>query len=159
MFKKEGFKKEGDKVANEGKMNSIFGNGCKITGTVEVLEGTLRIDGEFEGNINCPGTLVVGKDGTVKADIKVSNIIVGGTVLGNIEADEKIELQAGSRLEGDIRTKRLVIDEGVFFEGSCNMSPEGGTKRKTPELPKVEVKGTPKVEVKDNRQKSSSWAD
>jgi cytoskeletal protein CcmA (bactofilin family) len=159
MFKKEVFKKEGDKVANEGKMNSIFGNGCKISGTVDVQEGTLRVDGEFEGKINCPGTLVVGKDGTVKADIKVNNIIVGGTVLGNIEAEEKIELQAGSRLEGDIRTKRLVIDEGVFFEGSCNMSPEGGTKRKTPELPKVEVKEKPKIEVKDNKQKSNSWAD
>jgi len=45
-------------------------------------------------------------------------------VLGNIEADDKLELQSGSRLEGDIRTKRLVIDEGVFFEGNCSMSPD-----------------------------------
>jgi len=111
-------------MAAEGKMNSILGQGCKITGTMEITEGTVRIDGEFEGTISCPETLVVGKDGRVKADIQVKHAIIGGTVLGNIEADDKLELQSGSRLEGDIRTKRLVIDEGVFFEGNCSMSPD-----------------------------------
>jgi len=129
--KKEGrkedamFGKEGEQLAGEGKMNSIIGKGCKINGTVVVSEGTLRIDGDFEGNITCPDTLVVGKDGRVKAEIKVKSAVVGGTVIGNIDAKEKIELQAGSRLEGDIKTTRLVIDEGVFFEGNCKMSPEG----------------------------------
>ena len=119
------FGKEGEQIAGEGKMNSIIGKGCKINGTVIVSEGTIRIDGEFEGNITCPDTLVIGKDGHVKAEIKVKSAVVGGTVVGNIDAKEKIELQAGSRLEGDIKTSRLVIDEGVFFEGNCKMSPEG----------------------------------
>jgi len=119
------FGKEGEKMISEGKMNSIIGKGCKITGTIDVEDGTLRIDGDFDGTINCPGTLVIGKGGTVKADIKVNNAIVGGNVQGNIDAKEKIELQAGSKLEGDIKTTRLVIDEGVFFEGSCKMSPGG----------------------------------
>lgn len=126
--RKEGeamFGKEGESLAGEGKMNSIIGKGCKITGTVVISEGTMRIDGEFEGNITCPDTLVIGKEGKVKAEIKVKSAVVGGTVIGNIEAKEKIELQAGSRLEGDIKTSRLVIDEGVFFEGNCKMSPEG----------------------------------
>jgi len=125
------FGKEGDSIVGEGKMNSIIGKGCKINGTIEVKDGTLRIDGEFEGNITCPDTLIIGKDGHVKADIRVKNAIIGGTVIGNIDADEKIELQAGSHLEGDIKTSRLVIDEGVFFEGSCKMSPEhrGGQNR------------------------------
>lgn len=119
------FGKEGESIAGEGKMNSIIGKGCKINGTVMISEGTIRIDGEFEGNITCPDTLVIGKDGRVKAEIKVKSAVVGGTVIGNIDAKEKIELQAGSRLEGDIKTSRLVIDEGVFFEGNCKMSPEG----------------------------------
>ncbi len=126
--RKEGavmFGKEGESIPGEGKMNSIIGKGCKINGTVTISEGTMRIDGEFEGNITCPDTLVIGKDGRVKAEIKVKSAVVGGTVVGNIEAKEKIELQAGSRLEGDIKTSRLVIDEGVFFEGNCKMSPEG----------------------------------
>ncbi len=123
------FGKEGEKMIAEGKMNSIIGKGCKITGTIDVQDGTLRIDGEFEGTVNCPGTLVIGKGGRVKADVKVNNAVVGGNVMGNIDANEKIELQAGSRVEGDIKTTRLVIDEGVFFEGSCKMSPSEQSRR------------------------------
>ena len=125
--------KAGESIIGEGKMNSIIGKGCKINGTIDVREGTIRIDGEFEGNITCPETLIIGKGGRVKADIKVNNAVVGGTVIGNIDAKEKIELQSGSRLEGDIKTSRLVIDEGVFFEGSCKMSPDGA-KRESPAI-------------------------
>ncbi len=124
------FGKEGESMTGESKMNSIIGKGCKINGTAEVQDGTLRIDGEFEGTITCPETLIIGKDGRVKADIKVKNAVVGGRLTGNIDAKEKVELQAGSRVEGDIRTRRLVIDEGVFFEGACKMSPD--MKRETP---------------------------
>lgn len=118
------FGKEGESMSGEGKMNSIIGKGCKVKGTVEVKDGTLRIDGEFEGTINCPDTLVIGKDGKVRAEITVKSAVVGGHVTGNIDAKDKIELQSGSRLQGDIKTRRLVIDEGVFFEGACKMSPD-----------------------------------
>jgi len=114
------FGKEVDTNVQEGRINSILGKGCKFKGTIEV-EGTLRIDSEFEGVVNCPETLVVGKTGIVKADINVKNAIIGGKVIGNITASNKIELQSGSHIEGDITTHRLVIDEGVFFEGSCKM--------------------------------------
>jgi len=144
------FGKEGESMADEGKMNSIIGKGCKVTGTIDVQDGTLRIDGDFEGNVSCPGgTVVIGKSGKIKADIKVSNAIVGGTVSGNIDAREKIELQAGSRLEGDIKTRRLVIDEGVFFEGSCRMSPDGKPVAAQP-APKPEEK-------KDEKEKAGVW--
>ncbi len=113
--------KESESMIVEDRLNSIIGKGCMINGTIEVQEGTLRIDGCSEGTINCPGTLIVGKSGKVRADIKVKNAVIGGTVLGNIEAREKIELQTGSRLEGDIKTTSLVIDEGVFFEGACKI--------------------------------------
>lgn len=118
------FGKEVEGGIQEGRLNSILGKGCKFKGTVEV-EGTLRIDCEFEGVVNCPDTLVVGKTGVVKADINVKNAVIGGKVIGNINATNKIELQSGSHIEGDIQTHRLVIDEGVFFEGSCKMG--GGT--------------------------------
>lgn len=117
------FGKEVEGNVQEGRINSILGKGCKFKGTIEV-EGTLRIDAEFEGVVNCPDTLVVGKTGVVKAEINVKNAIIGGKVIGNINATNKIELQSGSHIEGDIHTHRLVIDEGVFFEGSCKM---GGT--------------------------------
>jgi len=143
------FGKEGESMADEGKMNSIIGKGCRVNGTIDVQDGTLRIDGDFEGNVNCPGgTVVIGKGGTVKADIKVSNAVVGGTVNGNIDAKEKIELQAGSRLEGDIKTRRLVIDEGVFFEGSCKMSPDG--------KPMASQHAQPETK-KEEKEKAGAW--
>ena len=99
---------------------SILAKGCHFKGQVEV-QGTLRIEGEFEGTVRHPENLVVGKTGTVKGEIFAKNAVIGGRVNGNITADDKIELQSGSTLEGDIKTRRLVIDEGVVFEGSCSM--------------------------------------
>lgn len=116
------FGKEADTfTGGEGNLNSILGPGCKIKGSVEI-KGTIRIDGEFEGTINCPETLIIGKSGVVKAsDVSVKNAVIGGKLIGNISATNKIELQTGSHVEGDIQTTRLVIDEGVFFEGNCRM--------------------------------------
>ena len=140
------FGKEGEDMTVEGKMNSLIGKGCKFNGAVEVQEGTLRIDGEFEGDITCPDTLIIGKDGKVKAEIKVKNAVIGGKVTGNIDAKDKIELQAGSHVQRDIKTSRLVIDEGVFFEGACRMSPEGKG-----EMPKP-YEGTKALEEKKEKE-------
>ena len=115
------FGKEGDAITGgEGNLNSILGPGCKVKGNID-LKGTLRIDGDFDGEINCPETLIIGKSGVVKADVKVKNAVIGGKLVGNVAATNKIELQTGSHVEGDISTARLVIDEGVFFEGACKM--------------------------------------
>jgi cytoskeletal protein CcmA (bactofilin family) len=114
------FGKEPENQAVASGQTSIIAQGCKFDGTVQVA-GTLRIEGEFKGNIGTPESLVIGKTGVVHADVKVKNAIIGGQLFGNITAENKIELQSGSHVEGDIKTKRLVIDEGVFFEGNCSM--------------------------------------
>lgn len=114
------FGKEAETTTGQGSLNSILGQGCKVKGDIE-LKGTIRIDGEFEGKIDCPDTLIIGKSGVVKANVNVKNAVIGGKLFGNISADNKIELQTGSHVEGDIQTTRLVIDEGVFFEGNCKM--------------------------------------
>ena len=114
------FGKEAESTTGQGSLNSILGQGCKVKGDIE-LQGTMRIDGQFDGSIKCPETLIIGKSGVVKADVNVKNAIIGGKIVGNIAATNKIELQTGSHVEGDIETTRLVIDEGVFFEGNCKM--------------------------------------
>ena len=118
----------------DSKQMSIVAQGCKFEGKVEV-KGTFRIEGEFKGTIETPDTLIVGKTGVVHATCKVKNAIVGGQLYGNIVADTKIELQSGSHLEGDIKTKRLVIDEGVFFEGNCSMAATARRRRRRPAPP------------------------
>ena len=114
------FGKEPENTTINAGQTSIIAQGCKFEGSISV-KGTLRIEGEFKGDIAMPESLVVGKTGEVNASVKVKNAIIGGKFYGNIEAENKIELQSGSHLEGDIKTKRLVIDEGVFFEGNCSM--------------------------------------
>ncbi len=114
------FAKENDNHSMPSGQTSIIAQGCKFDGKVEV-RGTLRVEGEFKGSIGTPESLVIGKTGVVHANVKVKNAIIGGQLFGNITAENKIELQSGSHVEGDIKTKRLVIDEGVFFEGNCSM--------------------------------------
>ena len=123
------FGKEPENQNMGGGQTSILAQGCKFDGKIEV-RGTLRIEGEFKGDIGTPESLVIGKTGVVHAKVKVKNAIIGGQLYGNIVAENKIELQSGSHVEGDIKTKRLVIDEGVFFEGNCMM---GAGQRKSPE--------------------------
>ena len=114
------FGKEPENQNMGGGQTSILAQGCKFDGKIEV-RGTLRIEGEFKGDIGTPESLVIGKTGVVHAKVRVKNAIIGGQLYGNIVAENKIELQSGSHVEGDIKTKRLVIDEGVFFEGNCSM--------------------------------------
>ncbi|HEX5133670.1 MAG TPA: polymer-forming cytoskeletal protein [Candidatus Krumholzibacteria bacterium] len=114
------FGKDEGMTTGQATLNSMLGQGCKIKGDIEI-QGTMRIDGHFEGSISCPETLIIGKTGVVKAEVKVKNAVIGGKLVGNIAASNKIELQSGSHVEGDIQTARLVIDEGVFFEGNCKM--------------------------------------
>lgn len=132
------FGKEPENTTVSAGQTSIIAQGAKFDGKVEV-NGTLRIEGEFKGTIGTPESLVIGKTGVVHASVNVKNAIIGGQLIGNITAENKIELQSGSHVEGDIKTKRLVIDEGVFFEGNCSM---GSGQRKGPPLapPKPEEK-------------------
>lgn len=131
------FGKEPESQAVASGQTSIIAQGCKFDGTVQV-KGTLRVEGEFKGTIGTPESLVIGKTGVVRANVTVKNAIIGGQLFGNITAENKIELQSGSHVEGDIKTKRLVIDEGVFFEGNCKMgekqpgTPSGGKPAATP---------------------------
>lgn len=136
------FGKEPENQAVAGGQTSIIAQGCKFDGKIDV-RGTLRIEGEFRGTITQPESLVIGKTGVVHANCNVKNAIVGGQLFGNITAENKIELQSGSHVEGDIKTKRLVIDEGVFFEGNCSM---GAGQRKSPlagETPAAGAQATP----------------
>jgi cytoskeletal protein CcmA (bactofilin family) len=102
-------------------INSTVGGGSTITGSLDV-SGGLRVDGFIDGQVKVSGTLTVGHEGRIKGDVAASHAVIGGTINGTIRAEKQLELQNGSRIEGDIVTKSLIIEEGVFFEGSCSMS-------------------------------------
>lgn len=102
-------------------MMNILGNGTRFKGNIKV-EGSLRIDGEFEGGMTITETLIVGKSGKIKGDLKTKNCIIGGYINGNLKSDEKVELQSGAKFEGELICKKLIIEEGVIFDGNCMMS-------------------------------------
>jgi cytoskeletal protein CcmA (bactofilin family) len=104
-------------------VNSILGEGSSFKGNVRI-QGSMRVDGEFEGNLTVSESLIVGKSGTVKAEIEVGEGVVAGRVVGRLRASERVELQTGSRMEGDVFTKSFMIEDGVFFRGSCHMGKE-----------------------------------
>ena len=108
---------------NPSAMDSILGSGSVCTGTLRV-EGGLRIDGTVDGEVLVSGTLTVGREGVVTGDVTAGQAIVGGKIHGTVRVDDQLELQGGSRIEGDIFTRSLVIEDGVFFEGNCRMSRE-----------------------------------
>lgn len=102
-------------------MDSILGSGSTCKGSLSV-EGGLRVDGSVDGEVRVSGTLTIGREGLISGDVTVNQAIVGGTIQGTVRAEQQLELQSGSRLEGDIFTRSLVIEDGVFFEGSCKMN-------------------------------------
>ncbi len=108
-----------------GIMNTIIGKDTVFTGTLDV-KGAVRVDGTVKGKIICSETVTVGSGGYVEADVESQMAVVAGKVVGNLNAKEKIELQAKSDIEGDIRTKSLVVEQGAIFCGSCQMKDNKG---------------------------------
>ena len=104
--------------------NTVIGVGTSLRGTLMVT-GTLRIDGEFEGDIlNCD-RLEVGEHGIMRADVEVKEATVKGRVIGNIRALATIEMKSGARVEGDVAAVSVAMEPGVYFTGRCTMLDTG----------------------------------
>ena len=104
----------------DGLMNTIIGKDTVITGTLDV-KGALRVEGTVKGKIISSGCVTIGSTGLVEAEIEAESAIVAGTMRGNVNTSDKIELQAKCEMEGDLRTKSLVIEDGAIFSGACSM--------------------------------------
>ncbi len=94
--------------------------GSRVTGQL-TFQGSARIEGNVDGEIHCHGTLTIGERAEVRAKISGDVVVIRGKVEGSVVAKEKVELVAPARLFGDIDTPRLVITEGVVFDGDCTM--------------------------------------
>lgn len=99
---------------------SIIGPGMRITGDCDT-EGTIRIEGTIEGQVRAGKGVVVGKDGAVIGDITTQDAIIGGRVAGTIIAESRLELQATCTVDGEIRAKRVKLDEGGKVTGKISV--------------------------------------
>ncbi len=114
-----GGKKESHKIVESSDVNTLIGEGCVFEGNLNLTTAT-RIDGKVKGNIKSEGMLIIGETGSVEGDISCSEILIFGTVNGNVDA-KKVELKRGASLNGDIKVDTLVIEEGAVYNGHCSM--------------------------------------
>lgn len=96
---------------------SIIGPGMRVIGDCET-EGTLRIEGTVEGTVRAGKAVVIGKDGSVQGDVMTQDAVIGGRVSGTIIAESRLELQATCLIEGEIRARRIKLDEGGRVNGN-----------------------------------------
>ena len=99
---------------------SVIAAGMKIIGDIEST-GVVKIEGIVEGAIRGARQLLLGRQGTVHGDIRAHEVVIGGTVVGTIIADERVEIQGTSSVQGDIHTKSIVVLEGGVINGNVRM--------------------------------------
>jgi len=101
-------------------VTGILDQGCEFEGKL-CFQGTVRINGAFQGQIYTPDVLVIGENARVVGDIEAGVVIVNGQVTGNIRAKHRVEIHQPAIFRGDIVTPSLSVDEGVIFEGKSRM--------------------------------------
>lgn len=105
----------------EGRLSGFVGHGTVLSGETN-FQAMLRVDGHLVGSVaSDSGTLIVGANGQVDANISVSSAVINGVVNGDIIATEKVQLGRGARVIGNIQTPRIIIEDGAIFEGGCTM--------------------------------------
>jgi cytoskeletal protein CcmA (bactofilin family) len=101
-----------------------IGKSVRIKGDLSGSED-LYVDGQVDGTIQLSGnSLTVGPNGRVHASVSARNVIVGGTIDGNIQASERTEFRKTAVVNGDVQSKRIAIEEGAFFNGKLEIVPE-----------------------------------
>ncbi len=124
-----GSQNSGSSPSISGDINTILGKETSFKGVL-TYEGTVKIDGKVEGEIIAKDTLIIGEDAEINANIDVGRLISRGKIKGNITVKDRAEFFAPAVLHGNIQTPVIIIEDGVVFEGKCEM---GQTAQK-PEL-------------------------
>jgi cytoskeletal protein CcmA (bactofilin family) len=105
----------------EGTLSGFVGGGTVVTGEAN-FKAMMRVDGHLSGRVSSSsGTLIVGANGKVDANIEVAVAVIHGTINGDIIATQRLELGRAAKVHGNIQTPSLIIEQGAIFEGSCKM--------------------------------------
>lgn len=106
-------------------VNTVLDKEASFEGKM-TFEGSVLINGKFNGEIFSDGYLIIGEGGYVEGHIEIGTVQIQGEVKGNITAKEKIEINAPAVVRGDIAAPSLIIKEGAVFEGNCTMGRKAG---------------------------------
>jgi len=100
---------------------NIIGAGTVMEGKL-TSQGSIRIDGKLTGDVSSAENVAVGSMGEIEGMVTGKNITIGGKVRGTITASEKLVFEGKAVVRADIRSSKLVIDEGALFDGKCTMT-------------------------------------
>jgi cytoskeletal protein CcmA (bactofilin family) len=110
-----------EKKKEEEEIKAFLGQGADFTGKL-IFNGSVRIDGSFQGEIYGQGSLVVGEGAMIKANIAVKSIYISGDVQGEIDVKEKINIHSKGKFSGEVHTPVFIMEEGAVFDGRSHMS-------------------------------------
>jgi cytoskeletal protein CcmA (bactofilin family) len=105
-------------------LNGFLDKGSDLSGELH-FETHFRVHGKFAGKVRSEGELIVGEGGEVEGEIEVGQLLVSGTVRGNVTAGRRVQVTSTGRILADVTTPTLVLEDGAFFEGRCSMTREG----------------------------------
>lgn len=112
--------------------DTVIGHEAYFQGTL-TAKGSLRVDGRIDGAIVDAKIVTIGKTGKIKGDISCEVCSISGDITGNVAALDHIEVLSGSKLTGDLRAPKILIEEGAVFNGNCSMTGLKGSKIENPE--------------------------
>ena len=131
-----------------GTISTLLGRDLELEGTLTFKE-TIRVDGRIKGHlVSEKGTIIVGDNAEIDADMRVGVAIIRGKVNGPVEASDRIEVYAPAHVNGDISAPIVTIDSGVVFNGKCQM--QGGAPLATK---KTEAPAKPSKDASSEAQK------
>ncbi len=108
-----------------GGLTAFIDQGSEFEGKLS-FKDTVRIDGRFRGEISSENTLIVGESGEIDASIRSQNVVISGAVVGNLSASAKVVLHKTARINGDVETACLVVEDGAVLNGQVKMGKSGG---------------------------------
>lgn len=144
----------GKKEVDVTKVNTVIGPGTKLDGLLE-SSASIRIDGQFNGEIKTDGNVTIGKDGTIHADIHAENVTLDGHVQGNLFVRQHLFLAASSHVDGDIEAASFEMEQGAVFNGKSIMKKmaQQDTQQESPAPPKNDSTQEGGKEPKQNNEK------
>jgi cytoskeletal protein CcmA (bactofilin family) len=101
---------------------NILNSDVELKGSLK-FAGELTFDGKLDGDITSEGTLNLGDNAVIKGNLNVNSVVLRGKINGNVIAKEKIEIKSKTELFGDVRSAKLVVEEGVTFVGKTEVNP------------------------------------
>jgi len=136
---------------------NIIAEGTLFEGTMQA-ESDVRVSGRIVGKLKVKGRAVIAPEGVIEGEVVATNATIAGTVKGDLIVTERLMLATSARVEGSIKTGRLIVEEGAIFNGECQMG-QPGQLRKKPSAPQGATLPRRPDPPRDNRPETTDSND